>query len=143
MDFVDDLQRVISLPAYPRRIVSLVPSITETLFALGVGERVVGVTDYCTHPPEEVARVAIGVEQAAGVEKPIPGPDQLASGFIALFLGRMGAEERVQMQPFQPVHSAVANEVNHSHRAAVDLADDFVFGAGEKCRRNRLVRASL
>ena len=57
MDFVDDLQRVISLPAYPRRIVSLVPSITETLFALGVGERVVGVTDYCTHPPEEVARV--------------------------------------------------------------------------------------
>ena len=57
MDFVDDLQRVISLPAYPRRIVSLVPSITETLFALGAGERVVGVTDYCTHPPEEVARV--------------------------------------------------------------------------------------
>jgi len=57
MDFVDDLQRVISLPAYPRRLVSLVPSITETLFALGVGERVVGVTDYCTHPPEEVARV--------------------------------------------------------------------------------------
>ncbi len=58
MDFVDDLQRVVSLPAYPRRIVSLVPSITETLFALGAGERVVGVTDYCTHPPEEVARVA-------------------------------------------------------------------------------------
>ncbi|TMA56910.1 MAG: ABC transporter substrate-binding protein, partial [Deltaproteobacteria bacterium] len=38
MDFVDDLQRVVSLPTYPRRIVSLVPSITETLFALGAGE---------------------------------------------------------------------------------------------------------
>jgi ABC-type Fe3+-hydroxamate transport system substrate-binding protein len=57
MDFIDDLQRPISLPAPPRRIVCLVPSITETLFALGVGERVVGVTDYCTHPPEGVARV--------------------------------------------------------------------------------------
>jgi iron complex transport system substrate-binding protein len=33
-----------------RRIISFAPSITETLFALGVGERVVGVTSYCTYP---------------------------------------------------------------------------------------------
>jgi iron complex transport system substrate-binding protein len=32
--------------------VSLAPSLTETLFALGVGDRVVGVTRYCVHPPE-------------------------------------------------------------------------------------------
>ncbi|RMG00640.1 MAG: ABC transporter substrate-binding protein [Planctomycetota bacterium] len=38
--------------AAPERIVSLAPSITETLFALGVGDRVVGVTDYCEFPPE-------------------------------------------------------------------------------------------
>ena len=35
----------------PQRIVSLAPSLTETLFALGVGDRVVGVTRYCAHPP--------------------------------------------------------------------------------------------
>ncbi len=35
-----------------RRIVSLVPSLTESLFALGLGDRVVGVTDYCVHPEE-------------------------------------------------------------------------------------------
>lgn len=35
-----------------QRILSLAPSITETLFALGVGERVVGVTDFCTYPPQ-------------------------------------------------------------------------------------------
>ncbi len=34
------------------RIVSLAPSITETLFALGAGARVVGVSDYCHFPPE-------------------------------------------------------------------------------------------
>lgn len=34
------------------RIISLTPSITETLFALGVGDRVVGVTDACDYPPE-------------------------------------------------------------------------------------------
>ncbi len=36
----------------PERILSLAPSITETLFALGCGSRVVGVTDYCRFPPE-------------------------------------------------------------------------------------------
>ena len=41
----------------PERIVSLVPSLTETLFALGVGERVVGRTRYCTQPPRAVGRV--------------------------------------------------------------------------------------
>lgn len=35
----------------PRQVVSLVPSITETLFDLGLGERVVGITDYCIFPP--------------------------------------------------------------------------------------------
>ncbi|MDR1545913.1 MAG: helical backbone metal receptor [Deltaproteobacteria bacterium] len=40
------------IPDNPRRIVSLAPSITETLFALGLGGRVIGVTEYCRHPPE-------------------------------------------------------------------------------------------
>ena len=38
----------------PQRVVSLVPSLTETLFALGLGDCVVGVTDYCVHPAERV-----------------------------------------------------------------------------------------
>ncbi len=42
----------------PERIVSLVPSTTETLFALGVGERVVGVTDFCVRPADMPAHVA-------------------------------------------------------------------------------------
>jgi ABC-type Fe3+-hydroxamate transport system substrate-binding protein len=41
----------------PRRIVSLVPSLTESLFALGLGERVVGVTEWCVHPKGGVARL--------------------------------------------------------------------------------------
>lgn len=41
--------------AAARRIVSLVPSLTEALFALGLGDRVVGVTDWCVHPAERVA----------------------------------------------------------------------------------------
>src|SRR5262249_17819131 len=45
---------VLPLPAQtkPQRIVSTAPSITETLFALGVGDRVVGVSRFCNYPPE-------------------------------------------------------------------------------------------
>jgi len=41
----------------PRRVVSLVPSVTESLFDLQVGDRLVAVTDYCIHPAEQVARL--------------------------------------------------------------------------------------
>ena len=41
----------------PQRIVSLVPSWTEALFALGLGERVVGCTEWCTQPAEGVRHV--------------------------------------------------------------------------------------
>ncbi|GAB6167365.1 helical backbone metal receptor [Thermostilla marina] len=46
--------------AVPKRIVSLAPSITETLFALGAGDRVVGVTDYCEYPPEAKRLPTVG-----------------------------------------------------------------------------------
>lgn len=52
---VDSLNRSLSLPRPPQRIISLVPSLTEWLFALGLGERVVGVTDFCTQPAGAVA----------------------------------------------------------------------------------------
>jgi ABC-type Fe3+-hydroxamate transport system substrate-binding protein len=41
----------------PQRVVSLVPSVTESLFELGVGDRLIGITDYCVHPAQEVARL--------------------------------------------------------------------------------------
>ncbi len=46
--------------AASERIVSLAPSITEALFAIGLGERVVGVTRYCDYPPEAVAKPKVG-----------------------------------------------------------------------------------
>lgn len=43
--------------AEPQRIVSLVPSLTEALFALGLGDRVVGITDWCIYPADAVSRL--------------------------------------------------------------------------------------
>ena len=46
--------------AQPKRIVSTFPSITETLFALGAGSRVVGVSNYCKYPPEVLLLPKVG-----------------------------------------------------------------------------------
>ncbi len=51
----DDLGFRVELAGPPRRIVSLVPSWTETLFALGFDREVVGVTRFCTEPAGKVA----------------------------------------------------------------------------------------
>ena len=48
--FIDQLNRTISLPNPPKRIVSLVPSQTELLVDLGLRDKIVGVTKFCIHP---------------------------------------------------------------------------------------------
>jgi ABC-type Fe3+-hydroxamate transport system substrate-binding protein len=47
----DALGRTFDVPTPPRRVVSLVPSLTESLFDLGAGDDVAGITDYCIFPP--------------------------------------------------------------------------------------------
>ena len=48
--FQDALQREVVLPAPPQKIISLVPSVTEILFALGLQEQIIATTDACTFP---------------------------------------------------------------------------------------------
>lgn len=54
----DALGDEVALAAPARRVVSLIPSVTETLFALGRGDALVGRTGYCLHPAEELRRIA-------------------------------------------------------------------------------------
>jgi iron complex transport system substrate-binding protein len=48
----DQTGRRVNLPDHPRRLVSIAPSITETLYELGLGDRLVGDTDYCDYPAQ-------------------------------------------------------------------------------------------
>ena len=57
---VDDLGRLVALSAAPRRIVSIAPSNTEILFALGLGARVVAVDQYSNYPPEARQKEQVG-----------------------------------------------------------------------------------
>ncbi|MDH4193134.1 MAG: cobalamin-binding protein [Nitrospirota bacterium] len=58
--FVDDLGRKLYLAKPPQRIVSLAPSITEILFAIGLNEEIVGVTEFCDFPPEALIKPKVG-----------------------------------------------------------------------------------
>lgn len=60
LTIIDDAGREVTLSAKPERIISLLPSNTETLFAVGAGEQVVGVTSYCNYPPEAATRKQVG-----------------------------------------------------------------------------------
>jgi len=52
--------REVRIEKAPQRIVSHVPAITEILFALGLAERVAGVSDYCNYPPQAELKPKVG-----------------------------------------------------------------------------------
>jgi iron complex transport system substrate-binding protein len=70
----DDVGNAVTLDAVPERIISLAPAHTETLYALGLGDKVVGVTEYCNYPPQAVEKPKVGsfatidLEQVVGLE---------------------------------------------------------------------------
>jgi len=61
--FVDDLDRKLYLAKTPKRIVSLAPSITEILFAIGLDEEIVGVTDFCNFPEQALTKPKVSYTQ--------------------------------------------------------------------------------
>lgn len=66
--YIDDTGREVSIDKVPQRIVSHVPSITETLFALGLGDRVVGISDYCDYPEEAKLKPSVGAYYNPNIE---------------------------------------------------------------------------
>jgi len=65
----DDLGREISLAQAPQRVVSLAPSHTEILFALGLEDEIVGVTNYCNYPEKAEQKKKIGSFANPEIEK--------------------------------------------------------------------------
>jgi iron complex transport system substrate-binding protein len=59
-EVTDGYGRMVRIPVNPSRIVSLAPSLTETVYALGIEDRLVGDTDYCDYPPDAQAKPKVG-----------------------------------------------------------------------------------
>ncbi len=67
--YTDDMGRQVEMNEVPERLISHVPGITEILFALGLGEKVVGVSDYCDYPEEAKLKEKVGGFWNPSVEK--------------------------------------------------------------------------
>ncbi len=79
---VDDFGYEVVINKTPERIVSLAPSNTEILFALGLGNRIVGVTDYCNYPEEAKKKPKIGGYSTVNIEKVLAlNPDLVVAAY--------------------------------------------------------------
>lgn len=66
---LDDQQKQVTMLSPPQRIISLAPSNTEMLFALGLDDRIVGDTDYCNYPVQAKSKEKIGGFSTVSLEK--------------------------------------------------------------------------
>jgi len=87
---VDDAQRTVEISGVPERIISLAPSNTEILFALGLGDKAVGVTDFCDYPEE-----AQEIEKVGGVEPNLEKIVDLEPDLV-LYIGGTAQLEKTQ-----------------------------------------------
>lgn len=70
LTITDQLGRTVTINnTHPQKIISLAPSNTEILFALGLGDRIVGVTTYCNYPPEATTKPSIGDYNTPNLEE--------------------------------------------------------------------------
>ncbi len=81
MTLTDDEGGTVSLAAEPRKIVSLTPAVTETLFAVGAGDRVVATDDSSDYPPEAKPLPDVVTFGTVDVEKIVSlSPDLVIAG---------------------------------------------------------------
>jgi iron complex transport system substrate-binding protein len=80
--FKDALGREVSIPEAPGRIVPLAPSLTEIIYYLGLGDRVVGVTNHCNYPPEAALKPRVGSYVNLNVEQIVSLAPDLVIGTV-------------------------------------------------------------
>jgi len=122
----------------PQRIVSLTPALTEILFAVGAGDRVVGVTEFCDFPPEAKAKPKVGgyvnpsVEAALALRPDLvlvsPGPGNRDA---ALAMRRAGL--RVEIVPAETLDDSLS-AIEAVGRLAGDEAQGRKLAADVKAR---------
>lgn len=69
VNITDDLGRSVQIESIPQRIISLAPSNTEILYALGLDEKIVGVTTYCNYPEAAKTKPQVSGFSQVDVEK--------------------------------------------------------------------------
>src|SRR3990172_9356618 len=125
----DQTGRRVTIPEHPVRLISLAPSITETLFALGLGDRLVGETDYCQYPPEAQKKPHVGPILNPSLEKIVSlKPDLVLGSAEANRRQTAGQLERLGI----PLYGVTAHTVEGPLASIEDLGR--VLGCEEEAR---------
>lgn len=155
----DDLGRSVTLPSPAQCIVSLAPSITETLFAIGAGDQVCGVTDQCTFPPATRQKSHVGgmtnpsVEAIIGLHPDLivmsmegntrPDFDRLTSLGVTVFVTNprslQGIRQSIEALGVLTGHAEIAAKIN----AAISAREDSVSRWSAGVRRRVLLLISI
>lgn len=75
--FVDEANRSVSVPARIERVISLAPNLTETIYAVGAGDRLVGNTTFCNYPAEAKNVTKVGDTMQPDIERVLALKPQL------------------------------------------------------------------
>ena len=119
-EVTDEVGRTVRVPVNPVRIVSLAPSLTETVYALGAEDRLVGDTDYCDYPPEAQKKRKVG-----GVID--PNLEEIAALHPELVLVTKGANRLETVRALDtfgiPTYATDPHEVDEIITSTEKLAD--------------------
>jgi iron complex transport system substrate-binding protein len=78
----DDFGEILRLPKPPRRIICLLPNLTEIIFALGLGDKMVGTVEFSDYPPPAAKITSVGRHDHPNLEKIVSlNPDLVLMGF--------------------------------------------------------------
>ncbi|MBD0305704.1 MAG: cobalamin-binding protein [Nitrospiraceae bacterium] len=98
--FVDDIGRKIYLAKAPTRIISTAPSVTEMLFAIGLNQEIVGVTQFCDYPPAARTKPKIGYSNP-NIESILAlKPDLVIAPRESLRIDMLGQLDRLKIPTF-------------------------------------------
>lgn len=130
---VDSRNLTISLKQKPQKIVSLSPNITEILFELGLGERVVGRTDYCDYPQEALKIVSVGDLLSPSVEKIV------SLGTDLVIISNLGQKATVEALENAQIKVAYFNE-SATMDGTFDLINKVATLTGTTERADQIIR---
>jgi iron complex transport system substrate-binding protein len=128
----DQTGRRVSVPEHIERLVSLAPSITETLYALGLGDQLVGDTDYCEYPPEAKQKPHVGPILNPSLEKIVALKPDLVLGSPEA--NRIETADRLERLGI-PLYGVTARSVEET----LDSIEDLGRVLGREAEAQRLV----
>jgi len=147
VEFVDDLDRTVRIPQQIKRIVSLSPAATETLFAIGAGERVVGVTTFDDYPSDvaKLPRVGGFVTESLSIERIVELRPDLVISAGSLQKGLVDQLEKLDVPTiaFEPNSVDEISNVVRRMGIVVDLKANADEVADELGRRIALLEQKL